>query len=110
VFLRKSPYEDLASAMVSLLVMLMSGRGITIIRAAASEHEPIIDVRGGKSTPKWVSKELNLAALGKEYKEIFPTIWEILYFMMFLSLILKKVVADKLSSVSRRQETDINFS
>lgn len=110
LFLRKSPYDDLAGAVLILLIMLISGRAITIIRAATSEPQTVIDVGGGKPPLRWVHKELNLAALGKEYKEIFPTLWEILYFFMFLFLAVKTVVSDKLSSAARRRETSMPFS
>lgn len=104
VFLRKSPYEDLTSALVSLLVMLLSGRGIILLRPSASKNEPLIGGRRGETTPKWLFKELSLTALGNEYKSLFPTMGEILFFFMFLSLVLKKSVLDKLSPVFRRKD------
>lgn len=104
VLLRKSPYEDLTSALVSLLVMLITGRGIILLRPSASKNEPLIGGRRGETTPKWLFKELSLTALGNEYKSLFPTMGEILFFFMFLSLVLKKSVLDKLSPVFRRKD------
>lgn len=89
--IRQSPWEDLSIAMACLLIMLLSGKTITLVRTITPAHEPLIDLAGQNSRERVISKKLNLRALGKQYTQIFPTIWEILYFLMFLGLVVKKV-------------------
>lgn len=101
VVIRESPYEDLTIALTALLIMLLSGKTVTLLRTTTPAHEPVIDEEGKYSSERVISKELNLRTLGKQYVQLFPTIWEILYFIMFLGLIVKKIFFEKCSSVSR---------
>jgi hypothetical protein len=97
VVIRQSPYEDITSAMASLLIMLLSGKTITLLRTITPAHKPIIDLEGQNSGDRVISKELNLRALGKQYTQLFPTIWEVLYFFMFLFLVIKRLLIKKCS-------------
>jgi len=101
VVIRQSPYEDLASALTSLLIMLLSGKSITLLRTIIPDHEPILDLEGQNSGEHVISRELNLKSLGKQYMQLFPTIWEILYFTMFLALIIKRLLVNHCLSSAR---------
>ncbi len=105
ILLQKSPYEDLAGALAAVLVMLVSGRTITLLRPSILEHQPLVNGKGKDTTPKWLAKELDFKALGQEYTALFPNLWELVYFFMFWSLALKQLVSDKIFSASCRQET-----
>lgn len=72
-----------------------------MVRPVAAEHGPLIESRRENSVSTWLAKEMNLTALAKEYKELFPDLWEILYFVMFLSLLVKKLLVKKFFTAAR---------
>lgn len=101
VVVRQSPYEDLASAVTSLLIMLLAGKSITLLRTVTPAPGPSLDLEGWNSSERVISKELNWRTLGKQYTHLFPTIWEILYFFMFLGLIVRKSLVKHCTPLSR---------
>jgi SAM-dependent methyltransferase len=70
----QSPYQDASSALVTLLIFLMSGKAITILRpndAVAEPHtEPAIDQKSRDAAGKWRVTELNRAVLIKEVRNL----------------------------------------
>ncbi len=77
VLIAKSPYQDLTSAKVSLVTMLLSGKTITLLRATpeaiSANPESVIDLKGQNGqdlTENWLIIELNPEVLAKELGKI----------------------------------------
>jgi hypothetical protein len=97
----KSPYKDLKTTLLSLLVMFMSGKTITLLFATP---EAAIDLNGQGFSERWICQDLNLEITLRELHRIFLflTPWDILYFLMFFGLVIKQSVSKSLSKLLRK--------
>jgi hypothetical protein len=102
VLIFKSPFKDIITALVSLLVMLFSGRTITLFFATP---EAVIDLNGQGFSEKWISQELNPQILAQELHRVilFLTPWDLVYFLMFGGLIAKQMLAKYFFSLLRKK-------
>jgi hypothetical protein len=96
----QSPYKDFKTALASILMLFLSGRTITLL---FSTPEAIITTNGKNFSDKWISQELNLAILAKEFNRIlwFLLPMYILYLFMFWSLIARQRLGRAISSLRR---------
>lgn len=101
VVIRQAPSEDLISAVTSLLILLLAGKPVTLVRTITPDLGPLLDLKGRNSSERVIPKELNWRTLGKQYTQLFPNLWEILYFFMFLGLIVRKLLVKHYTSLSR---------
>lgn len=107
VLISRSLDRDLTGALVVLAALLLSGKPIThLSKGPATEGDN--QEAGGDSTQglrgKWTSKEFNQKILAQELLRRMTLAppghlweaWEILYLLMFVSLVAKKFLADRL--------------
>jgi hypothetical protein len=96
----QSPYKDFKTALASILILFLSGRTITLL---FSTPEAMITTDGQDFSDKWISQELNLAILAKEFNRIlwFLLPMFLLYLFMFWSLIAKKRLGRAISPLIR---------
>lgn len=70
VLIARPPYRDPIIALASLLVLIVSGKTVTLMRpddeATDENPESGSDLDGDDITSKWISKKLNLNLLAKE--------------------------------------------
>jgi hypothetical protein len=87
-----SPYKDLKTALTSLLMLLLSGKSITLLFATAGA---IIKTNGQGFSDKWISQDLNLEIMVKEFNKIlfFLLPMFILYLFLFWGLIARQRLA-----------------
>lgn len=74
VVIHQSPYADLASAAASLLIMLLSGKTITVLRPLLEESdqpESELNLNGKDVQEKWKFTELNPQLLVKDLGSAF---------------------------------------
>ncbi len=91
VLICQSPFKDLVTALISLMVLYMSGQTITLLFATP---EAIIDLDGQGFSDKWIAQDLNREILFKELHRVFwfLTPWDIIYFLMFAGLIVRQTL------------------
>ena len=92
-----SPYQDPLTAVLVLLVLALSGKEIMLLFATP---EAVIDLTGQGFSERWLTRELNIRILVQELGRLF---WflkplNILYFLMFGGLVVRKMLADYLAS------------
>lgn len=99
----KSPFQDMITALISLLVLFLSGQTITLLFATP---ETAIDLNGHDFSDKWISQKLNSAILVKALPRAFSflTPWHIMYFLMFWGLIVRQRLVKHWSSSFRKPE------
>jgi hypothetical protein len=97
----KSPYKDPKTTLISLLVMFLSEKTITLLFATP---EAAIDLTGQGFSERWICQDLNLEITLRELHRIFLflTPWDILYFLMFFGLVIKQSVSKSLSKLLSR--------
>ncbi len=93
----KSPYQDPPTTLISLLVLMLSGKAITLLFATP---EAVIDLNGQGFSERWISQPLNLKILAREFCRLFWFLNPLflMYFVMFGGLILRKSLSNYLSS------------
>ena len=97
----KSPFQDLAFALVSLSIILWSCKTITFFRATevivGSTLESVIDANSQSLNKRWLSKEINQKNLDEEIRrrmwKIRRRMWWVLYFLMFAGLIIRRYLS-----------------
>jgi hypothetical protein len=116
VLISDSLDRDLTSAMVAFVALLLSGKSITHFRKAqATTHENkelVVDFTNQNLSGQWTSKEFNPKVLAREIitrVTIAPPghpwkLYEILYFLMFASLVIKQNVTKNLFSFLFKSE------
>jgi hypothetical protein len=99
VLVPRALYQDPRIALAALLVLMASGRSITILRNPA---EDFLGPMGPDSLTGWISFELNGKVIATEVSCLIWTtlnpiiqgrsrnIWDLLYLLMFLGLLLKR--------------------
>jgi hypothetical protein len=97
----KSPFQDTIIALISLTVLMFSGKTITLLLATP---EAVIDLNGQGFSERWISQELNLKILAREFSRIcwFLNPWNILYFLMFGGLILRQSLLTFVQSLVKK--------
>jgi hypothetical protein len=105
----KSPYQDTVVALISLLVLMFSGKAITLLFATP---EAVIDLNGQGFSERWISQELNLTILASEITRIFWFLnpWNILYSLMFGGLILRDLLSKHVLSLLRKNMRQENLT
>jgi hypothetical protein len=90
VLICQSPFKDPVTALISLLVLYLSGQTITLLFATP---EAVIDLDGQGFSDKWIVQDLNREIIFKEMHRVFwfLTPWDIIYFLMFAGLIAKQM-------------------
>jgi len=96
-----SPYQDPVTAVLVLSVLALSGKEIILLFATP---EAVIDLTGEGFSERWLTQELNIRVL---VKELGRFVWflkplNILYFMMFGGLIVRKMLSDYLASYAEK--------
>jgi hypothetical protein len=92
-----SPYQDPVTAILVLLVLALSGKEIILLFATP---EAVIDLSGEGFSERWLSRELNIRVLVKELGRLFWFLQplNVLYFLMFGGLIVRKKLGEFLDS------------
>ena len=97
----KSPFQDLGTALISLLILFLSAQTITLLFATP---EAAIDLNGQGFSDKWITQQLNSAILVQALPRAFSflTPWHLLYFLMFWGLIVRQRLVKHWSSSFRK--------
>ncbi len=97
----KSPFQDLSTALISLLILFLSGQNITLLFATP---EAAIDLNGQGFSDKWITQQLNSAILVQALPRAFSflTPWHLMYFLMFWGLIVRQRLVKHWSSSFRK--------
>lgn len=87
----ESPYQDPATALICLTVLILSGKTITLLFATP---EAVIDMTGQGFSERWLSQKLDSKILAGELSRLFWFLnpWNILYFLMFGGLIVRQLL------------------
>ena len=81
VLITKSPYRDPIIAIIALLILLLSGKTITLLRKNQENLNPVCDTVGDqRPVLPWFAVDVNFEVL----------LWEILYFAMFAGLLIRR--------------------
>lgn len=102
VLIQESPYRDPTSAIISLLIMTLSDKTITLLRANSEilQAGPIIVQNDRDSAKRWIFKQLNVRTSIEELQKNFiDTFWNTLYFLLFWGLIIRKYLSDSFSFI-----------
>jgi hypothetical protein len=91
-----SPYQAPLTAILVLTVLALSGKEILLLFATP---EAVIDLTGEGFSERWLTRELNIRVLVKELGRLFWFLQplNILYFLMFGGLIVRKKLREFLS-------------
>jgi|GEM_PF-3675668 hypothetical protein len=96
VLITKSPYRDPIIAIIALLILLLSGKTITLLRKNQENLNPVCDTVGDqRPVLPWFAVDVNFEVLLNEiFGRITPILpwnkWEILYFAMFAGLLIRR--------------------
>jgi hypothetical protein len=96
-----SPYQDPKTALTAMLMLFLSGRrSITLLFATPGA---IIKTNGQGFSDKWISQELNLKIMAREFNKIlfFLLPMFIFYLFLFWGLIARDRLAKFVSSLSQ---------
>lgn len=109
VLITKSPYQDPIVALISLTVLMLSDKAITLLFATP---EAVIDLNGQGLSERWISQELNFKILVSEFYRIFWFLnpWNILYFFMIGGLILRQSLAKIMGRCLTRNRNQKNLT
>ena len=93
VLITELPSQDPSTALVSLTVLMLSGKTVTLLFATP---EAVIDLHGQGFSERWLARPLNLKTLAGELSKTlwFLNPWNVLYFLMFFGLILRQRLSD----------------
>jgi hypothetical protein len=97
----KSPLQDAATALISLAVLMLSARTITLLLATP---EAVIDLDGQGFSERWLFQDINCKILAGKFSRIcwFLSPWNILYFLMFSGLILRQSLVTFVQSLTKK--------
>lgn len=104
LLIQKSPLQDINVALISLLIYLLNSRTIILIRkkklSANDSYEPIITKNIHDVNNKWICQNYNIKII---MTQIFVwTIWDFIYIMMILSLIIRQFLSKLLCFLSNK--------
>ncbi len=104
VLIQESPYRDPTSAIISLLIMMLSDKTITLLRCNSeivqTGPELIIVQNDRDFAERWILRQLNLKISIKELQKSFiDTFWNTLYFLLFWGLIIRKYLSNCFSFI-----------
>jgi len=96
----KTPYQDPTTAMISLTVLMLSGKGITLLFPTP---EAALDLNGQGFSERWITQKLNYEILFKEVFRVFWFLnpWSILYLFMLVGLIVRSKLSEFLASKTK---------
>ena len=109
VLITDSPYQDFAIALVSLIILLLSGKSINLLRVKREEVQtkpkPGLQTGGQNPCEVWLSVELNLRTLAMECVKVIPITWdynrwEVLYCFMFVALVARSLFSQYIFDLS----------
>jgi hypothetical protein len=97
LLLADSPYQAPLTALLVLMVLALSGKEILLLFATP---EAVIDLTGEGFSERWLTQELNVQILVKELGRVFWFLQplNILYFLMFGGLIVRKKLGEFLAA------------